>query len=100
MLHGSSSVDDSLDESFDVTRAKETLTLVLRSPLRRPKLALAVFGLVTALAIVASVRAQPTYRAQAAIVVQKNAMLPTFGDAAKNMPSNDIEPAAGVAEAV
>src|SRR5262245_59720536 len=100
MARGSSSVEDGLDESFDITRTKEMLVLVLRSPLRRPKLSFAVFGVVTALAMVAATRASPTYRAQAAIVVQKNAVLPTFGDAAKNVPSNDFEPATGVSEAV
>ncbi len=100
MPHGSSSVDDQVDESFDIARAKETLALVARSPLRRPKLALLVFGAVTAIAMFASYRAQPIYRAQAAIVVQKNAVMPNFGDAAKNPQNTDIDPAAGVSEAV
>src|SRR5258708_7354057 len=99
MVHRSG-VDDSLDESFDLARAKDMLVLILRAPLRRPKLSLAIFGVVVALALLASVRIIPTYRAQAAIVVQKNAMLPTFGDAAKNVPSNDFDPAVGVTEAV
>jgi uncharacterized protein involved in exopolysaccharide biosynthesis len=100
MAHGSRSVDDDLDESFDIARTKEMLALVLRSPRRRPKLAFLVFGVVLALAALAALRATPTYRAQAAIVVQKNAVLPTFGDASRNAPANDIDPAAGVSEAV
>jgi uncharacterized protein involved in exopolysaccharide biosynthesis len=76
------------------------LVLILRAPLRRPRLAAVIFASVTLLATIAAVRVSPTYEAQAAIVVQKNAMLPTFGEAAKNVPSNEIDPAVGVSEAV
>jgi uncharacterized protein involved in exopolysaccharide biosynthesis len=100
MTYGSRGAEDELDDSFDIARMKEMLGLVLRSPRRRPKLAIVVFGGVLAIAAIASMRVRPTYRAQAAIVVQKNAMMPTFGDSAKNMPSNDIDPAVGVSEAV
>jgi uncharacterized protein involved in exopolysaccharide biosynthesis len=93
------SMNDSQDE-FDFTATKEMLALILRAPLRRPKLALVIFASVMLLATIAAVSASPTYQAQAAIVVQKNAMLPTFGDAAKNVPSNEIDPAVGVFETV
>lgn len=92
-------MNDSQDE-FDFTATKEMLVLILRAPLRRPKLAAFIFASVMLLATIASVRVRPTYEAQAAIVVQKNAMLPTFGDAAKNVPSNEIDPAVGVSETV
>jgi uncharacterized protein involved in exopolysaccharide biosynthesis len=99
MGQSSRSLNDSQDE-FDFAATKEMLVLILRAPLRRPRLAAVIFASVTLLATIAAVRARPTYEAQAAIVVQKNAMLPTFGEAAKNVPSNEIDPAVGVSEAV
>jgi uncharacterized protein involved in exopolysaccharide biosynthesis len=101
MKHVSSSiVDDSDDESFDFAAAKDMLVLFVRAPVRRPKLAAAIFVLVALAAGLASFKLKPTYEAQAAIVVQKNATLPTFGETAKNAPNNDFDPAAGVSEAV
>jgi uncharacterized protein involved in exopolysaccharide biosynthesis len=101
MRQGSTTlVDDSDDESFDFAATKDMLVLFLRAPLRRPKLAATIFVLVAFLAGIASFKLKPTYEAQAAIVVQKNAMMPTFGDTAKNAPNNDIDPAVGVSEAV
>jgi uncharacterized protein involved in exopolysaccharide biosynthesis len=100
MVHAPRRIDDSQDDSLDLTATKEMLALVLRAPLRRPKLSAAIFGLMILAGVFASFRASPVYEAQAAIVVQKNAMLPTFGDSTKNVPSNDIDPAAGVSETV
>src|SRR5262249_3907734 len=101
MKHVSSSiVDDSDDESFDFAAAKDMLALFVRAPVRRRKLAAAIFVLVALAAGLASFKLNPTYEAQAAIVVQKNATLPTFGETAKNAPNNDFDPAAGVSEAV
>jgi uncharacterized protein involved in exopolysaccharide biosynthesis len=89
-----------MDESFDFVAAKDMVVLVLRSPRRHPKLATAVFAIVVLLSVLAALKMKPTYEARAAIIVQKNAMLPSFGDSAKNAPSNDFDPAMGVSEVV
>ena len=101
MRHGPSpQMVDPDDESLDLAATKDMLVLFARAPLRRPKLAAAIFVLVVLAAVLASFRLSPTYEAQAAIIVQKNAMLPTFGDTAKNAPNNDVDPAVGVSDTV
>jgi uncharacterized protein involved in exopolysaccharide biosynthesis len=93
-------MDETDDDSFDFAGTLEKLVLVLRAPRRHPRLAAAIFGLVALLAVFASFKVAPTYESRAAIVVQKNAMLPSFGDAAKNAPNNDFDPVIGVSETV
>jgi len=91
--------DDSDDESFDFESTKEMATLVLRAPRRHPKLAALVFLGVALLGIVAAMVVKPTYQAEAIILVQRNVALPAFGENQRNA-QNDIDPAAGVQEAV
>jgi uncharacterized protein involved in exopolysaccharide biosynthesis len=100
MMGTGPSSNGGMDESFDFAATKDMLVLVLRAPRRHPKLTTAVFALVTTLAVFGSFRVKPSYEARAAIVVQKNAMLPSFGDSAKNAPNNDFDPAMGVSEVV
>ena len=100
MVHGPRRIDDSLDDSLDLTATKQMLALMMRAPLRRPKVSAAIFGLVLVACVLASFRVSPTYEVQAGVIVQKNAMLPTFGDSSKNVQSNDFDPAAGVSETV
>jgi uncharacterized protein involved in exopolysaccharide biosynthesis len=88
------------DESLDLAATKEMLVLVARAPLRRPKLSALIFLGVALFGAFASLKVSPSYEAQAAIVVQKNATMPTFGDTAKNAQNNDYDPAIGVSEAV
>jgi hypothetical protein len=88
------------DESFDFQALKDTLTLVVRAPLRRKKLALAIAALVMAIGTVLGIRWKPSYEAQASILVQRNVTLPNFADASHATQGGDFDPVAGASESV
>jgi uncharacterized protein involved in exopolysaccharide biosynthesis len=95
-------VADDLDEdtTIDFQAAKQRALLVLRSPLRHLKVALAVFLATVALSGFVALRAKPVYRAQTDIIVQRNVMMPTFGETARNQQNTDFDPVTGVSETV
>src|SRR5258708_7593130 len=92
-------IGDDSDESFDFQSTKELASLVLRAPMRHPKLAAVAFLLVTVLGIVAATFVTPMYEAEAIIRVQRNVAMPALGESQRNT-NNDVDPAAGVSEAV
>ena len=71
------------DESIDWQSKKETFRMILRAPARRPKLALTVFLVVSALGILAARRVRPTYQAEASILIEKNVATSVLGYATK-----------------
>jgi hypothetical protein len=88
------------DESFDFESLRETLTLIVRAPLRRKKLALVIVASVMSLGVALGVRWKPSYEAQASILVQRNVTLPNFGDSSHATQGGDFDPVAGASESV
>src|SRR5262245_47722674 len=88
------------DESLDYPALKETVALVLRAPLRRKKLSFAIVATVMTLGGAIGSRWQPSYEAQASILVQRNVALPNFSDPSRNGQGNDFDPIAGASESI
>jgi len=98
MRHDSNSVDEDEKESLDFEATKEMVNLIVRAPLRRPKLAAAIFLLLTALGILAALFVTPLYTASEVLVITRNVITPTIGQ--QNAPPQDYDPTAGIWEAV
>jgi uncharacterized protein involved in exopolysaccharide biosynthesis len=98
MRHDSNLSENSEGESLDYEATKEMVSLVVRSPLRHPKLAAAIFLFFTALGIVAALLVTPMYQASEVVVITRNVLTPNIGQQT-NQP-NDYDPTTGVWEAV
>src|SRR5215471_7826173 len=98
MRHDNNSVDEDEKESLDFEATKEMVNLIVRAPLRRPKLAAAIFLLLTALGIIAALFATPLYQASEVLVITRNVITPNIGQ--QNAPQQDYDPTAGIWEAV
>jgi hypothetical protein len=98
MRHDKSSTDDEDKESLDYEATKEMVNLVVRAPLRHPKLSAAIFLLLTAAGIAAAFFVTPMYQASEVLVITRNVLTPTIGQ--QNGPPPDYDPMAGVWEAV
>src|SRR5258708_33893338 len=79
-MHRDSNAKASDDESLDLQALKETVTLIVRAPFRRKKVALVTAASVMALGAALGLRWKPTYQAQAAILVQRNVTIPNCAD--------------------
>lgn len=99
MRHDNSSTDEEEKESIDYEATKEMVNLVVRAPLRHPKLSAAIFLVLTALGIVAAFFVTPMYQASEVLVITRNVLTPTIGQQ-QNGPPQDYDPSAGVWEAV
>jgi hypothetical protein len=88
------------DESFDFQSLKETLTFIVRAPLRRRRLASAIGVSVMVLGFALATRWKPTYESQASILVQRNVTLPNFADSSHATQGGDFDPIAGASESV
>ena len=88
------------DESLDLQALRETITLIVKAPLRRKKLALVTMASVMALGAVLGSRWKPTYQAEGSILVQRNVTLPNFADPSHPTQGSDFDPVAGAPEAI
>jgi capsular polysaccharide biosynthesis protein len=98
MRHDNNSVDEEEKESLDYEATKEMVNLIVRAPLRRPKLAAAIFLLLTALGILAALFVTPLYTASEVLVITRNVITPNIGQ--QNAPPQEYDPTAGIWEAV
>jgi uncharacterized protein involved in exopolysaccharide biosynthesis len=99
MRHDATASGDLGEESFDVEHAKETLYFFLRGPRRHPKVAAAIFVVLTAVGVAGAITATLTYEAEALVLVQKNVAMPALGDGNRNGQA-DFDPTTGVYETV
>lgn len=98
MRHDNNSADEEEKESLDYEATKEMVNLIVRAPLRRPKLAAAIFLLLTALGILAALFVTPLYTASEVLVITRNVITPNIGQ--QNAPPQEYDPTAGIWEAV
>src|SRR6266516_1223000 len=92
------SLDDEEKESLDYEATKEMAQLIVRAPLRHPKLSAALFLLLTGLGIAAAVFVTPMYQASEVLVINRQLVTPVIGQ--QNGPAPEYDPTAGVWEAV
>jgi len=88
------------EESLDLQLLRDTLTLIVKAPLRRKKLALVIAGSVMLLGAVFGSRWKPTYQAEGSILVQRNVTLPNFADPSHPTQGSDFDPVAGAPESI
>jgi hypothetical protein len=99
MRHDKNSGDEEDKESLDLEATKEMANLIVRAPLRHPKLTAFIFLLLTAAGIAAAYFVTPMYQASEVLVITRNVITPTIGQQ-QNGPPQDYDPMAGVWEAV
>ena len=90
MGHDITSRTDAEDESLDIVRLKEVLSLLARAPRRHPFLAAVVCIAVSGLGIWRALVAELDYQAEASLVVQRNLAIPTFSDSSRPGESDAI----------
>jgi uncharacterized protein involved in exopolysaccharide biosynthesis len=88
------------DESLDLRAIQESLSLIVRAPLRRKKLALALLASAMLLGAWGGRHWKPSYQASGSILVQRSVTLPNFADPSRGTQGNDFDPAVGASDSV
>jgi uncharacterized protein involved in exopolysaccharide biosynthesis len=93
-------VADEDEQGFDMEQAKELAGFFLRSPRRRPRVAVATFAGVILLTTVIALFWPRSYRCDMRILAQKNLVLPALGNPGRQIPRDADNPTKNVAETI
>jgi uncharacterized protein involved in exopolysaccharide biosynthesis len=84
----------------DYVRATELLGLVARAPLRRRRLAAAVFGLAVAVSVATAALVPRVYAVDTKILTQRNLVMPSLGNPRRSVPMESDAPTRAAADVI